>query len=307
MRTSSSGFGCPFPGLTVVTKELFSVFGVFAVVLFVFLIYGARHLWAHLRQSQHPSLAPHLAAATEVVLLGYATLATSAFKLLTVARVGTGKELRLFFDGNIVFFTWWQYVLLALVIVYVIPFVGLLFWGASWLNEKCITAREFLLATVVPLPFLLYWAIWRRKRDCSANSHENPQESEECVGVVKVLYGPFRAPTGEHAQGGTLYWESILIGRRLILVILYAFINNASLRLLMLTMVCVFAAVHHIMCNPYKDNKANKLETVSLITLIIFGLFNTVQATFITSGVRFWGPIITYLVVLGWIQACLLL
>ena len=101
MRTSSSGFGCPFPGLTVVTKELFSVFGVFAVVLFVFLIYGARHL----RQSQHPSLAPHLAAATEVVLLGYATLATSAFKLLTVARVGTGKELRLFFDGNIVFFT----------------------------------------------------------------------------------------------------------------------------------------------------------------------------------------------------------
>lgn len=307
VRTSSSGFGCPFPGLTVVTKELFSVFGVFAVVLFIFLIYGARQLWAHLRQSQHPSLAPHLAAATEVVLLGYTTLATSAFKLLTVARMGTGKDLRLFFDGNIVFFTWWQYVLLALVIVYVIPFVGLLFWGACWLNEKCITAREFLIASVVPLPFLLYWAIWRRKRDWSGNSHEKPQESEECVAVMKVLYGPFRAPKDEHAQRGTLYWESILIGRRLILIILYAFINNASLRLLMLTMVCVFAAVHHIMWSPYKDYKANKLETVSLITLIIFGLFNTVQATFITSGVRFWGPIRTYLIALGWIQACLLL
>ena len=181
VRTSSQGFGCPFPGLTVVTKELFSISGVLVLVLCVFLIYGARQLWSKLRQYRHPSLAPYLSAATEVALLGYASLATSAFKLLTMQRIGPGKKLRLFFDGNIVLLTWWQYILLAFVIIYVIPFVGLLFWGANWLNEKCITAREFLIACVVPLPFLFYWAFWRRKQICNSNELERLQQIEERI------------------------------------------------------------------------------------------------------------------------------
>ena len=73
------------------------------------------------------------------------------------------------------------------------------------------------------------------------------------------------------------------------------------------TVVCLFVALHHILWNPYKDSKANKLETVSLITLVIFGLFNTVRATFITSGVRHRGPIKTYIDALNWIQVSILL
>ena len=302
-HSSSSGLGCPFPGLTVVTKELFAISEVFSVVFCVFLIYGARQIWAKLRNSPHPSLAPHLAAATEVVLLGYTSLATSAFKLLTLKRVRPGKEFHLYFDGNIEFITWWQYILLGCVIIYVIPFVGLLFWGASWLNERRITAREFLIACVVPLPFLLYWALRRNKRACRYS--ERLQQTEERVAIMQVLYGPFRAPDAE--QKGTLYWESILIGRRLILIVLFAFINNASLRLLLSTMACVLIAIHHILWNPYKIDTVNRLETVSLVVIIMFGLFNTVHATFITAGVRFWGPIKTYVDALGWIQLCLLL
>lgn len=302
-HTSSNGFGCPFPGITVVTKELFATSEVFSVVFCVFLIYGFRQIWAKVRNSHHPSLAPHLSAATKVVLLGYGSLATSAFKLLTIQRVLPGDELHLFFDGNIVLVTWWQCILLGCVIVYVIPFVGLLYWGASWLNEKRITAREFLIACVVPLPFLLYWAIWRDKRVC--RYRERLQQTEERFAMMEVLYGPFRPPDAEHK--GTLYWESVLIARRLILIILFAFINMASLRLLLSTVVCVLIAVHHMLWNPYKNNTVNRLETVSLVVIIIFGLFNTVHATFITAGVRFWGPIKSYVDALGWIQLCLLL
>lgn len=302
-HSSSSGLGCPFPGISVVTKELFATCEVFFVVFCVFLIYGARQVWAKVRNTHQPSLAPHLSAATEVVLLGYASLATSAFKLLTLKRVSPGKEIHLFFDGNIVFVTWWQYILLGCVIIYVIPFVGLLFWGAGWLNEKRITAREFLIACVVPLPFLLCWAVRRNKRTCLYR--ERLQQTEERVAVMEVLYGPFRAPDEE--QKGALYWESVLIGRRLILIIVFAFINMASLRLLLSTVVCVLIAVHHILCNPYKNNNVNRLETVSLLIILIFGLFNTVHATFITAGVRFWGPIETYIRALAWIQLCLLL
>lgn len=46
---------------------------------------------------------------------------------------------------------------------------------------------------------------------------------------------------------------------------------------------------------------------MSLLIILIFGLFNTVHATFITAGVRFWGPIETYIRALAWIQLCLLL
>lgn len=302
-HSSSSGLGCPFPGITVATKELFATCEVFSVVFCVFLIYGARQVWAKVRNSHHPSLAPHLSAATEVVLLGYASLATSAFKLLTLKRIRPGEEFHLFFDGNIVFVTWWQYILLGCVIIYVIPFVGLLYWGASWLNEKRITAREFLIACAVPLPFLLYWALRRNKRTCLYR--ERLQQNEERVAVMQVLYGPFRSPDEE--QKGTLYWESVLIGRRLILIILFAFITMASLRLLLSTVVCFLIAVHHILWNPYKNNTVNRLETVSLVIIVIFGLFNAVHATFITAGVRFWGPIRTYIHALAWIQLCLLL
>lgn len=302
-HSSSSGLGCPFPGISVATKELFATCEVFSVVFCVFLIYGARQVWAKVRNTDQPSLAPHLSAATEVVLLGYASLATSAFKLLTLKRMSPGKQIHLFFDGNIVFVTWWQYILLGCVIVYVIPFVALLFWGASWLNEKRITAREFLIACAVPLPFLLYWAIRRNKRTCLYR--ERQQQTEERVAVMEVLYGPFRPPDEE--QKGALHWESVLIGRRLILIILFAFINMASLRLLLSTVVCVLISVHHILCNPYKNNTVNRLETVSLLIIVIFGLFNTVHATFITAGVRFWGPIETYIRALAWIQLCLLL
>lgn len=214
-----------------------------------------------------------------------------------------GKEIHLFFDGNIVFVTWWQYILLGCVIIYVIPFVALLFWGASWLNEKRITAREFLIACAVPLPFLLYWAFRRNKRTCLYR--ERQQQTKERVAVMEVLYGPFRSPDEE--QKGALHWASVLIGRRLILIILFAFINMASLRLLLSTVVCVLIAVHHILCNPYKNNTVNRLETVSLLTIVMFGLFNTVHATFITAGVHFWGPIETYIRALAWIQLCLLL
>lgn len=276
---------------------------VFSVVLCIFLIYGARQVWAKVRNTPHPSLAPHLSAATDVVLLGYTSLATSAFKLLTLKRMRPGNEFHLYFDGNIEFMTWWQCILLGCVIIYVIPFVALLFWGASWLNERRITAREFLIACVVPLPFLLYWAVWRNKRAC--RYRERLQETEERVAIMKVLYGPFRAPDKE--QTGTLYWKSVLIGRRLILIILFAFINMASLRLLLSTMVCVLVAVHHVLWNPYKNITVNRLETVSLVAIVMFGLFNTVHATFITAGVRFWGPIKTYVEALAWIQLCLLL
>ena len=302
-HSSSSGLGCPFPGISVATKELFATCEVFSVVFCVFLIYGARQVWAKVHNSHHPSLAPHLSAATEVVLLGYASLATSAFKLLTLKHISPGKDIHLFFDGNIVFVTWWQYILLGCVIIYVIPFVGLLFWGASWLNEKRITAREFLIACAVPLPFLLYWALRRDKRTCLY--HERLQQTEERVAVMQVLHGPFRPPDKE--QKGALYWESVLIGRRLILIIFFAFINMASLRLLLSTVACVLIAVHHILWNPYKNNAVNRLETVSLVIIVIFGLFNTVHATFITAGVRFWGPIKTYIRALAWIQLCLLL
>ena len=61
------------------------------------------------------------------------------------------------------------------------------------------------------------------------------------------------------------------------------------------------------MWSPYKDRTVNKLETASLVTLVIFGQFNTVHATFITSGVHFWDPIKAYVTALEWIQACLLL
>ena len=302
IRASTEGFGCPFPGITVPLKELFSIFEVFSVVLCIFLLYGARQIWAQVRGLRHPPLAPYLAAATEVIILGYASLATSAFKLLTMQRLAPANDLHLFFDGNIMFFQWWQIGLFACVAVYVVPFVGVLFWGAIWLNDNRIAAREFLIACVVPLPVLIYWTLWKRR--LASGKHRRIQQMEERIAVMDVLHGPYRIP--KYGEKGALYWESVLIGRRLLLINLFAFIQVASLRLLLSTIVCLFYAVHHLLCNPYKDRKVNTMETVSLLTLVILGMMNTVHATLLTGGIRLWGPLNSYLDTLEWIQACIL-
>ena len=296
------GIGCPFPGLTVVTKELFLSSLVFVAITHVYIIY-CLHLAVNLTLRRgKPSFAHYVAVAVEILLLGYDRLAETSLKLMHCVSVGS--VWRLYFDGNIVCWQWWQHGLLAYNAIFVVPFVGVLYWGSTKLYNKTISWKEFVGACIVPLPFLVCWfvkSLYRRIKQIRNLTHIRDQCTDE---ISKILHGPFRPPSEK--DQGTLYWESVLIGGRLVLLTFRSFIPNSMILFLCMSMVCVLMLALHLIKKPFRDPVADKLGTLSLGALACIAIMNLTAATLTTSAVRPEGPNKHIMEVLSWIIVAIL-
>ena len=144
---------CPFRGLTAVTKELFLSLGVFVVLTAIFALYLIHRLLLRVMRRNEPLLlGRYIAAVVETMLLGYASLARTSFTLLSCVPVGSVK--RLFIEGDIVCYQWWQYLITTFIIFFVVPFIFALAWASVKLHGDAISVKQFLLAMVFPLPQL---------------------------------------------------------------------------------------------------------------------------------------------------------
>ena len=281
-KFSSSGLVCPFPGLTVVTKRLFSASQVFGAILMTGLIYMVQCGVQKFRGQGAPSVGPYVGGILQIMLLGYTTLAAVSFDLLRCVSIGSEK--RLFYDGNVECFQWWQYIFIVFICVLFVPFVVVLLWGPVKLFRGTISVGKFLLACCFPLPCLLYLVlapcIARNTDDLHAAS---TQESKTFV--EKVIYDPFKRPEA----GGklSLSWESVMIGRRLILIIVRAFVTDPMPRLVIMILLCVLFLLHHALTLPFRDGTANILETISLLSLVFLATVNAFFASFLSLAVSF--------------------
>lgn len=294
--------GCPFVGLTAVTKELVLSGTVFATMAEVLIIYCIHFGFSIVRQKATPSPQLYVAAIVEIMLLGYERLSETSFKLLQCVPIGSEK--RLFLDGSLVCWQWWQYALLAYVIVFVVPFFFVLYFGSFKLYRGLVPTSEFLGACIIPLPFLIYWFIKHLLKNSEDNYLTIARMRAENEHVLEVLQGPFRPPNDQY--NGTLYWESVLIGRRFILLACEAFIEDEMLCLVVMTASCVLMLLHHVWKSPYRDPIANSTETVSLLALVIIALINVPKATLLSFGTGLNGPSKSYLKAMEWVEVCTL-
>ena len=300
VQSFDEGVGCPFVGLTAVTKELFLSLGPFAVLACVFTIYAIHRLVNFVRRKDRPDFIHYLAVALETLLLGYERLAETALKLLHC--IPLGAERRLFCDGTVVCWQWWQAAPLVFLLVFLVPFIGVLYWGSLLLHARRISFRQFLGACVLPVPFLFYWAV------CCLTGRLKERAADERVGgeVLEVLHGPFRAPSD--GEQGSLYWESVLTGRRFILLSMGAFLVDPMMRLACMTGACVLMAFHHVIKRPYRELRANRVETASLLLLVLIGVVNLARASFQSAGTDPQGPSREYFVAFRWLEVtCLAL
>ena len=260
----------------------------------VLLIYCV-HVFINIcRRKQKPKLSHYVAVLVEVLLLGYERLAETSLKLMHCVSIGSRKWL--FIDGNVQCFQWWQYIFLAYIVVFLMPFILVLYFGSFKLYKSSISANEFLAACIFPLPFILCWSlkeIRKRRESDSTNAQEDSND------VLEVLHGPFRPPSSN--DGGTLYWESVLIGRRFVLLACHTFIQNAMFRMVCMTFACLLMTLHHMLKNPYRDPLANKAETLSLSALTMIAAINLPRATMLFFGLDL-GPEKSYLDHLEWIE-----
>ena len=301
VRASYLRIDCPFPGLTPVTKELLLSLVVFATMANLALIFCTHLVISRFHKKvRKPSLSRYMAVFLEILLLGYDRLAETSLALMHC--VSTGDEHRLFIDGTTICWKPWQYILLGYIIVFVVPFIAVLYCGSSKLHSSSISSGEFLAACAIPLPFLIYWLF---KRVFKRGNEENGSEEaaarlNNSAEVMKVLHEPFRAPNDR--DKGTLYWESVMIGRRLILLTFHSFIPNALIRLFFMASACDFMAIHHIIKDPFRSKTANKAETTSLVTLAIIAKISLIKATLLSSGISAKGTNKDFLEGLQWFE-----
>ena len=281
-KISTSGSPCPFPGLTVVYKMLFSSLPVFGTLLMICIIYALHCGARKIQGKKSPSPDPYFGGVLRTMLLGYSTLGSISFNLLRCVPIGSEK--RLFYDGNIVCFQWWQYILVAIICTFLLPFGFVLLWGSFKLYSGTISMGHFLLACSLPLPLLIYWVFV--SLFCRANNNASQDSSPQQVlrnSVEKVLYDCFKKPN----DGGklSLSWESVMIGRRLILIALKAFVNDPMPRLLIMSFFCVLFLLHHALTQPFRDGVANTVETISLLCVVVLAIENVFFASFLSLGV----------------------
>ena len=294
----SSGFICPFPGFTVVTKRLFSTLHVFVTLGTICLLFCLNFGFQMIRGRDAPFPGPYLGGILEVLLLGYASLGAACFDLLRCVPIGSQR--RLFHDGNVVCYEWWQYVLIAFVVTFIIPFGFVLFWGALKLYREALSVKNFLLACILPVPFLIHWII----AAILGNSNDGPSSQLLTASIEKVLYEPFKRPVD--GKGGSLNWESILIGRRLVLIIMKAVISDPFSRLILMTFFSLLVLLHHLVKQPFRDSKANTVETISLLSLVVLGMVNLFPASFLSLAVSSTGPYADWLNVWSWVELLIL-
>ncbi|CAH3106075.1 unnamed protein product [Pocillopora meandrina] len=119
VKNFKGSIGCPFPGFNVVTKELFFSLKFLATLLSIPLIYAIHRAISRFRPIPKPSLRLYLAVVLETLLLGYKTLADTSLTLMHCVPVEL--EWRLFIDGNIQCWQWWQYLQIVFILAFIIP------------------------------------------------------------------------------------------------------------------------------------------------------------------------------------------
>ena len=136
------------------------------------------------------------------------------------------------------------------------------------------------------------------------DSNDGPSSRLLAASIEKVLYEPFKRP--EDGNEGSLNWESILIGRRLVLIIMKAVISDPCSRLILMTFFSVLVLLHHLAKEPFRDTKANTMETISLLSLIVLGMVNLFPASFLSLAVSSTDPFGDWLYVYSWLELLIL-
>ena len=293
------GLVCPFPGLTAQTKLFFKIAPVLGTLIAVLLIYALHSFICRMRGVIRPVIAPYLQASIKTIFLGYVALATASISLIRCVFV-SGKS-RWFYNGNIQCYQWWQYVSITFNAIFVVPFIFVVAFVSFKLRHDKITLKQFLVGIIIPLPFLVLWPL----RFLFSSTEVNVPENGNLRALKTMLFGPYREPSSAR-DIGALYWQSVLIARRLLLVLIFCVIDEPSTRLLYMTLACVFVLFFHLKVKPFQNSLANNLEALSLLCLVILGLINLFKSVLIGFEQNIKGPVVTVFKIFHWLQVVML-
>ena len=134
---------------------------------------------------------------------------------------------------------------------------------------------------------------------------DNMEESQNVNALKETLLAPYRQPS-DVSKRGALYWQSVLIARRFILVLIFCMVTEPPTRLFCLTLACAFVFGCHLKLRPFQNSLANNLESLSLFFLIVLGLLNLFKSMLVGSEQNTKGSLTTDLKVFQWLETVML-
>ena len=282
---------CLWPILTPLSKTMFHLVTVMTILFSIPIIYLLHSGLNKLRKRRptFPPAGPYFGAVLEIVLLGYSAVTGTTVRLLHCVSIQ--EKSRWYYEAHyFCWHQWWQHAAFVVIALNLFPFILTLYFTSLQLYRGKISGKIFLLASILPFPYLLFVLYHHVKNkitrrpdyqaipSTASSGHDEEHDSNSSTSIkhslLEVLCGPFTKPQDDQSDG-RIYWESILIGRRfLIIVIGWWQLDHALMRSVCLTILCLVFLLHHISQRPFAQCRANIIETVSLATLVVVGVLN---------------------------------
>ena len=309
---------CPLAGLSPVSKSfLVRSFAIYVIVLLVIIntIEGVYTLFQKVFPSEEVGLTPNTnstftvrlrVTTIQITLLAYSTITNMTMNFVNCVPINGNSVL--YMDGTIKCFVWWQIVAIFFIIFWIIPFPFALVLGITRLQDNAMSYHRFIIGLIFPFCFTFYCLLQRvlccfwidAKKDFHKCSEGDQEISEDLSDVERVRQAVesssvqeillrFEAPFKEENPGTIStkpgFWQGVLIIRRLIIIIMFTFINNPVTRLYFIFTACLFFLMHHLLYLPYKKDVINFFETFSSATLVMFCSINIFFAYSYVSNV----------------------
>ena len=334
-----SNLGCPFPGMDIVRKRLIKasmpcmMLGLASGTLLIVVI-SAKFIKSAVVSNYIASLKNRLLVTIlQIILLGYSSLTSNIFSLLTCISMVNGTKI-LFIQGNINCYQTWQFILLSFVIFWSLPLTIALYMASIRVKEKTLTIEGFFCALMFPLPSVIYFTFKRAlSQDETSELIESPSldDVNHQVSPTTNALGPLLQTTDQpqpqlpHQQqqpalrakllyvlassfrradkdGGRLQWEPVLIAQRLVLLTLHAFLTNPVIKTLSMLATVILITCINIAARPFHSMFLNGLNTMYLLFLCMSGINNSLYAYIYIGETKPSGPILDTLRVLDIIE-----
>ena len=281
-----------------------------------------------------------LTTVVSLFLYTYQNVAENAFLLLNCTDVGaTGSVL--FYDGNVTCLQPWQYGVIVCVCIFILPFFTVLLFGPKLLAVGRISVFLFFMSFLFPLFFtvpmiVLFVAEYKknaaagkaaRKKGAAEDKGSGEEgkikpasdqdglnggkiESTSEGGKDEASATDLREAVGDVVTGayrpdilGGVCWEGAINFRRMVLVLVFTFVNDVLLKHLALAGGCFVVLLVHLRAMPFKQRFSNIFESVSLSLLLVISGTNLVKSAFYHSQTIPRGQAYVVMVVFEWIEA----
>ena len=236
-----------------------------------------------------------------ILMFGYKNI--SLFAIVSMNCVEVNGESVLYISGDVRCYQHWQWLIVTVFVVWIIPFpIALVL--AYRLFKKCIISRFFYMFCLIFPPAAFYFTFCSRKsrkqyidcriakdhslRDELSDIFEEPYRTVQYQNTTKLQQGlvvDLNNKEGNEQSETMYWWTAWRLHERLVVAALVTFIVEPLLRMCVVAPVMICLVLVRFQVKPYKESMtllslADLASYVFLIFFVVDNLFRSFTYTF---------------------------